>query len=88
MRITHVEFSGTPKDGFLTYVSVELDGVFVVKNMKIVKRMVDNQLLLLMPTRTKADGTYVDVAHPVTSDFRRALEDRVLSEFRRVKAAA
>lgn len=88
MRITHIEFSGTPRDGFLSYVSVELDGVFVVKNLKIVQRRSDAGLLLMMPTRTKTDGTYVDIAHPITSDFRRVLEEKIFTEFKRNKTEA
>lgn len=83
MRITSVEFSGHSKDGFLTYVAIELDSVFVVKNMKIVQRKHDGAYLLVMPTRPKPDGTYTDIAHPLTSQFRRQLEERVFEEFRK-----
>ncbi len=83
MRITAVEFSGHPKDGFLTYVAIELDAVFVIKNMKIVKRKHDGAYILVMPTRSKPDGTYTDIAHPLTSQFRRQIEDKVFEEYRK-----
>lgn len=83
MRITAVEFSGHSKDGFLTYVSIELDGVFVIKNMKIVLRKHDGAYILVMPTRSKPDGTYTDIAHPLTSQFRKQIEEKVFDEYRR-----
>lgn len=88
MRITSIEFSGQSKEGFLSYVSVEFDSVFVVKNMKIVQRKHDGGFLLMMPTRSKPDGSYTDIAHPLTSQFRRVLEERIFLEFRNHQANA
>lgn len=72
----------------MSYVSVELDGVFVVKNIKILRRKIDNGFLLAMPARTKPDGTYADIAHPLTTEFRRVLEDRIFADFKRKQTDA
>ena len=34
-----------------------------------------------MPNFKKADGTYQDTAHPLSNDFRRSIEDKVLEAY-------
>ena len=34
-----------------------------------------------MPSRKTANGDYKDVAHPISADFRNALQEKILSEY-------
>jgi stage V sporulation protein G len=34
-----------------------------------------------MPSRKLPDGTHKDIAHPITQEFRKMLEDRILEEY-------
>jgi stage V sporulation protein G len=41
-----------------------------------------------MPSRKLEDGTYKDIAHPISNEFRQQLESLILDEFRRIVADA
>jgi stage V sporulation protein G len=38
-------------------------------------------LMVCMPSRKKNDGTFKDIAHPITNEFRHELEQVVLQAF-------
>ncbi len=61
------------------FATVTFDDCFAVRNMKIISS--NKGLILCMPSRRLPDGTYQDVAHPVTAEFRKALEDKVLASY-------
>ncbi len=62
------------------FATVTFDGCFAVRNMKIISS--NKGLILCMPSRKLPDGTYQDIAHPVTAEFRKILEDKVLACYR------
>ncbi len=55
------------------------DAVFVVRNMKIVQGT--KGLILCMPSRKMPDGNFKDVAHPISQEFRKVLEDKVMGAY-------
>jgi stage V sporulation protein G len=34
-----------------------------------------------MPSKKRKDGTYKDIAHPINSETRRLLEERIIQEY-------
>jgi stage V sporulation protein G len=36
-----------------------------------------------MPSKKRKDGTYQDVVHPLNSDMRKIIEDKVFAEYNR-----
>jgi stage V sporulation protein G len=88
MLITAVRFSGTPRDGFLTYASVVFDGCFVVNNLKLVKsKSKPGEIMVCMPSRQKENGDYSDIAHPITPEFRAYVSQYIVSAFHERDAA-
>ena len=75
LRIRKVTAEGKLK----AYVTVTFDGVFVVHNVKIIEGKTG--LFIAMPSRRTANGEYKDVAHPISPEFRAALQDRILAEY-------
>ena len=65
------------EDKLKAFATVTFDHCFVVRNMKIIEG--NKGLILCMPSRKLADGTYKDIAHPINVEFRKVLEDRVLA---------
>ena len=85
MQITDVKIRKTFTEGPMQAVaSVTLDGVFVVHDVKVIAA--GDRRFIVMPSRKNQDGTYRDIAHPITADFRQALEEAVLCEYDRVLA--
>ena len=75
LRIRKVTAEGKLK----AYVTVTFDGVFVVHNVKIIEGKTG--LFIPMPSRRTANGEYKDVAHPISPEFRAALQDKILAEY-------
>lgn len=75
LRIRKVEGEGKLR----AYVTVTFDECFVVHNVKIIEGK--NGLFIAMPSRKTANGEYKDVAHPISPDFRTALQDKILEEY-------
>ena len=75
LRIRKVTAEGKLK----AYVTVTFDGCFVVHNVKIIEGKTG--LFIAMPSRKTSSGEYKDVAHPISPEFRNAIQDKVLTEY-------
>ena len=80
MEITEIRVHLCNEDKLKAFATVTFDDCFVVRSMKIIEGQ--NGLMLCMPSRKLEDGTYKDIAHPVSRGFRKLLEDRVLASYR------
>ena len=65
------------------YVTVTFDDCFVVHNVKVIEGK--NGAFIAMPSRRTKTGEYKDVAHPINSEFRTYLQDRILKEFEKAE---
>jgi len=80
MEITDIRIRKVNADGKLkAYVTVTFDESFVVHNVKIIEG--DSGVFIAMPSRKTKNGVYKDVAHPINTDFRTVLQDRILEEY-------
>lgn len=79
MEITEVRVTLRDEDRLKGFANVTFDNVFVIRGMKIIAG--NNGYFVAMPSRKRPDGTYQDIAHPVSIEMRQTLEDRVLEAF-------
>ncbi len=80
MEITDIRIRKVNADGKLkAYVTVTFDESFVVHNVKIIEG--DSGVFIAMPSRKTKNGVYKDVAHPINTEFRTVLQDRILDEY-------
>jgi stage V sporulation protein G len=79
MEITEIRVHLRAEEKLKAFVTVTFDNCFVVRNMKIIEG--NKGLILCMPSRKLPNGNYKDVAHPITMDFRKFLEDRIMSAY-------
>ncbi len=80
MEITDIRIRKVSSEGKLkAYVTVTFDDCFVVHNVKIIEGK--NGAFIAMPSRKTKKGEYKDVAHPINSDFRAVLQERILDEY-------
>lgn len=64
--------------------SLRLDDVFQVEHIHVIQRK-DGSFLVAMPSRfDEENGTYHDVAHPISASFRAELDRAVLNEYVRL----
>lgn len=79
MEITEVRVTLRDEDRLKGFANVTFDNVFVIRGMKIIAG--NNGYFVAMPSRKRPDGTYQDIAHPVSTEMRQTIEDRVLEAF-------
>ncbi len=77
MEITEIRVHLRKEDKLKAFATVTFDHCFVIRNMKVIES--DKGLILCMPSRKMPDGTFKDVAHPITVDFRTLLETKVFA---------
>ena len=79
MKITEVKVFPKSEEKLKAYAAITFDECFVVHNLRIVKG--EKGLMVCMPSRKKNDGTFKDIAHPITNEFRSEMEAVVLKAY-------
>lgn len=79
MEITEVRVRLRNEERLKGFVNVTFDDAFVVRGMKVISG--NNGYFVAMPSRKLPDGSHQDVAHPVTTEMRRQIEERVLQAY-------
>lgn len=80
MQITDIRVRKISKEGKMkAVVSITFDNAFVVHDIKIIEG--EKGLFIAMPSRKAADGEYRDIAHPINSDTRDAIQGMVLQKY-------
>ncbi len=80
MQVTDVRIRKVDKEGKMkAIVSITFDDEFVVHDIKVIEG--EKGLFIAMPSRKAADGEYRDIAHPINSGTREAIQRIILSEY-------
>lgn len=79
MQITEIKVHLMNEERLKAFVSVTFDNCFAVRNMKVVEG--HNGLILCMPSRKASDESHKDLAHPITQEFRKYLEEHILRAY-------
>ena len=80
MNITDVRVRKVARQGKMkAIVSVTFDDEFVVHDIKVIEG--DKGLFIAMPSKKSVDGEYRDIAHPINSEMRQTLQERVLRAY-------
>ncbi|MBO5137682.1 MAG: septation regulator SpoVG [Spirochaetaceae bacterium] len=80
MKVTEIRIRKVSAEGKLkAYATVTFDGCFVVHNIKVIDGKTG--LFIAMPSRKTVDGGYMDVAHPISPEFRTELQDVILAKY-------
>lgn len=82
MQVTDVRVRKISKEGRMkAVVSITLDGEFVVHDIKIIEG--DKGLFIAMPSKRTVDGEYKDIAHPINSSTRDAIQNVILDSYQK-----
>ena len=79
MEITEVKVFLINEEKLKAYVTIVLDGCFVIRDLKVISG--NAGLFVAMPSKKRKDGTYRDIAHPLNKSTRTDLEERVLKAY-------
>jgi stage V sporulation protein G len=80
LNITDIRVRRTFQDNKLkALVSVTIDNDFAVHDIKVIDGT--ERLFVAMPSRKDENGVFRDIAHPITPEARRTLEQGILSAY-------
>ena len=83
MQVTDIRIRKVEKQGKMkAVVSITFDDEFVVHDIKVIEG--DKGFFIAMPSRKTLDGEYRDIAHPIKSSTRDALQNIILERFQQV----
>ena len=85
MEITEVRISPAKGGKVRAFVSIIIDDCFIVNDLRVMEGR-EGQLFVTMPARKTRNGQMRDTAHPLNSETRNLIEERVLEEFRQAAA--
>ena len=80
MEITEVRISPTRGGKVRGFASIVIDDCFIVNDLRVMEGR-EGQLYVTMLARKVRNGQLRDVAHPLNSETRKVIEERVLAEF-------
>ncbi len=79
MEITDVRVYPVDEEKLKAYITVTLDGCFVIRDLKVIKGTTG--LFVAMPAKRRKDGTFKDVAHPLNAETRERFERTILAAY-------
>lgn len=81
MKITEVKVFPVNEERLKAYVTITIDDVFVVRDLKIIKG--NEGLFVAMPSKKRKDGQFKDIAHPLNQETRNDIEMAVFDAYER-----
>jgi stage V sporulation protein G len=85
MRVTEVRINPTKGGKVRAFASIVIDDCFIVNDLRVMAGR-EGQHFVTMPARKARNGQLRDIAHPLNSETRKEIEERVLAEFDRAVA--
>lgn len=82
MEVTEVRVFPVDEDKLRAYVTITLDNCFVVRDLKIIRGTTG--YFVSMPSKKRKDGTYKDIAHPINIETRQMIEQKIITEYRKI----
>ena len=77
MEITDIRVRKINSDGRMkAIVSVTFDDCFVVHDIKVIDG--HDKLFIAMPSRRTPEGEFKDIAHPIKSELRALLNEKII----------
>ena len=81
MRITEVKVFPVNEDRLKAYVTITIDNVFVIRDLKIISG--NDGLFVAMPSKKRKDGQFRDIAHPLNQETREMIENMVFQAYKK-----
>lgn len=80
MKITDIKIRKVFDEGPMKAIaSVTFDSQLAIHDIKVINAR--DKFFIVMPSRKNPDDTYRDIAHPINSQFREALESAIIEAY-------
>lgn len=82
MEITEVKIYPAKEGKLRAYVTMVFDNCFIVRDLKVIES--EKGMFVSMPSRRKKDGSFKDIVHPLNSETRKNIEERIIEEYQKM----
>jgi stage V sporulation protein G len=82
MKITEVRIYPADR-AYSGYASITLDNCWMIRNLRIIRND-SGELYVAMPNKKQHDGSYREIAFPITAEARTIIEEAVLAAYRAI----
>jgi len=83
VNITEVRVRRVATGGKLkAFASITIDHVFVVHDLKVIEGQ--KGLFVAMPSRKTGNGEFKDIAHPIATEARTLIQNKIVDEYNRL----
>lgn len=80
MEISDIKIRKTMHEGRLrAVVSITIDNAIAIHDIKLVQG--DERMFVAMPSRREDSGVFRDIIHPISSNVREEIEEKILSAY-------
>lgn len=80
MEISDIKIRKTMQEGRLrAVVSITIDNAIAIHDIKLVQG--DERMFVAMPSRREDSGIFRDIIHPISSNIREEIEDKILAAY-------
>ncbi len=80
MEISDIKIRKTMHEGRLrAVVSITIDNAIAIHDIKLVQG--DERLFVAMPSRREDNGVFRDIIHPISSEVRDELEEKIVRAY-------
>jgi stage V sporulation protein G len=80
MNITDVKVFIRESNQLKAFVNIVIDDAFIIRNIKVIEG--EKGLFVAMPSRRVSSGEYRDIAHPINTETRQELEERIIKAYK------
>ena len=80
MEISYIKIRKTMHEGRLrAVVSITIDNAIAIHDIKLVQG--DERMFVAMPSRREDSGIFRDIIHPISSNIREEIEEKILTAY-------
>ncbi len=80
MEISDIKIRKTMHEGRLrAVVSITIDNAIAIHDIKLVQG--DERMFVAMPSRREESGIFRDIIHPISSNVREEIEEKILEAY-------
>ena len=87
MEITRLKIAVSDDERIKAYATITIDDCFVIQGLRLTHSQ-KKGYFLFMPGRKVADGTYIDIVHPLNNETRQMIQDSVVAEYEKIAGEA
>lgn len=84
MEVKNITMRVVEKDGLKAICSLNFNNLLVVHNIRLIEGK--EGMFLSFPAKVKGDGNFLDIVHPIDSEFRNKLTTMIIEKYNEEKA--